>query len=919
MRIRIYLLAIVALYSACLFAFGSAPDTSRFRLRAEAGWSDFDQGNFEAALGVADSLLTLPETPANGKWLAYVAHLRAVCLYSLLRDEEAIEAYHRTRALKQRYHRPYDLYWHSREMSTLYRTTKQYQPAGLYLDSAYLHLDTSMVLNHFELLRDHGCLLDVQKACEQSLPIRRKAVKLAQRLDTVNQMWAYYDLAYTLAYLRKYEEARTQLLRAQKLNKVFPHPELKWYITACLGICEVQLENYAVGAALLEEAVVLGQAFDQDICCGNLAYLAKALVHLGRFESARPHLTHAENQLPGIEPGELKINVLTGMIDAYARMERYADAHRLTRQLFELKDSLYAQEARAEVLRVEEHFRNRELQSELGHTQRANQRQRNWLTVLLAFSAVLFLVGGTLWYFYRRHAKLLRVVGIKNERLRRHDARRTAFFQNLAHELRPSLQLVRSPLDLLREVAVTTRERDLLGLASRSAERMDKLVEDLIAFGRLEVMDLPLRTTMVNLNMELQGLLRGFALLAAEKGGELRYSLEIPPQLKVEVDADRLGKIVSNLLDNALKYGNPEQGIEVNAEITGEVLSIWVRDRGAGVPREEAEAIFVRKHRVARDLELPGQGLGLAYARKLSEQMGGRIDYRDRAGGGAEFELQLPLTSIAPAESPGVDRPRTPGYTPADCQHLLIVEDDRQMQQYLRLIFEGVYRVDVVDNARAAREQLTAKRYDLLLTDYMLSGMNGLELVGMLREEQTGYRDMPVIVMSASRSPGLRQKAMASGADDLMAKPFDPEALKARIDNLLELRSIRRKHTVSTPTPTILTGEPAFVREVERTIRERMDDEQFSAQLLAKELHRSQRQLEREVKQATGFSPATLIRELRLQRAHDYLSFGEVGTVGEAMQRIGYRNQASFTRVFKKRYGVSPGRLLMRRKEIVVG
>ena len=383
------------------------------------------------------------------------------------------------------------------------------------------------------------------------------------------------------------------------------------------------------------------------------------------------------------------------------------------------------------------------------------------------------------------------------------DQAKTTFFSNVSHELRTPLTLILGPLEQF--LAARPDHDGLLATAQRNATRLRRLVNDLLDFSRIEAGKL-------NLSLEPVDLGRATADVASlyrstiEAAG-LRFEVSSDPDLpSTLVDRTMWEKIVLNLVSNAFKFTHAGL-IEVRLRRVEETAVLSVRDTGVGIRPEDQARVFQRFFRVVESQGRTdeGTGIGLALVRELAQLHGGSAEVFSEPGRGSEFRITLPLrpaqadapAPLIPAALPVVHLStsgeartvtQTSGPTTALAQ-LLLADDDPDMADYMRRLLEPHWHVTVARSGREALDLALRQPPDVLLTDVMMPGLNGFELVRELRQHSS-TRSVPIIMVSARAGEGSHLDGLAAGADDYLVKPFSARDLVARVENLLMRRKL---------------------------------------------------------------------------------------------------------------------------------
>ncbi|WP_244639641.1 PAS domain-containing protein [Aureimonas endophytica] len=435
---------------------------------------------------------------------------------------------------------------------------------------------------------------------------------------------------------------------------------------------------------------------------------------------------------------------------------------------------------------------------------------------------------------YRSFFELLATqvsVALRNARAREDDRRRaeelaeldrakTAFFSNVSHEFRTPLTLLLGPLEeaIVDEAGTLADHRGELQIAHRNALRLLRLVNTLLDFSRVEADRAEASFEFCDLSVLTADLASNFRS-AMEKAG-LRLVVDAPslPRL-VRVDRDMFEKIVLNLLSNAFKFTH-EGTIDVRLREAGsDAVAFVVSDTGVGIPSDELPRVFERFHRIpgqhARSHE--GTGIGLALVRQLVALHGGDIAVESEGPGrGTTFTVVLPYGSATRASL--VDAPRDPGLRPqADAfveealrwlpgdenthagrhtpsprsrPRIILADDNADMRAYVQRLLGDSYDVIAVADGTQALAAVETSRPDLVVSDIMMPGLDGFALLHAMRSDPA-MATVPVIFLSARAGEEARVESLAAGADDHVVKPFGAQELRARIDGVLRLASLR--------------------------------------------------------------------------------------------------------------------------------
>lgn len=502
------------------------------------------------------------------------------------------------------------------------------------------------------------------------------------------------------------------------------------------------------------------------------------------------------------------------------------------------------------------------------------------------------------------------------------DTLKSRFFTNISHELRTPLTLMLGPVAAIqREQYGRNFEkiREVLAVVADNGERLQVLINEILSLSKLEAQGLQLEQQALQPSQLLRKLFQQFEPQAALQGIAFSLHDELPEDLVLSVDIKKLEKIIHNLLSNALKFTERGKQIQLRAQMQQTGWQVEVVDSGSGIHPKDLPHIFQRFYQSQQtDSQLQGgSGIGLALAKELAKLLGGQLSVQTVWQEGSTFRLCLPLEhSDKPPVSLQTTIPRLlPQHEQSSGtqkQHLLVVEDNAQLRQFLCDLLQAQYQISAVDNGAKAWHFLQeGSSIDLLLSDVMMPEMDGFELLKRVKKEL----DLPVVLLTARATKADQLEALRIGVDDYLTKPFDAQELLLRIQRLLE-NSQRRLEARAEQEPLessleALPPEKSSVKDnwletVERIMRQELQEPSFGINELAQRMHLSERQFRRRLKEQVGLSPNKYLISVRLQVARELLEAEVCTDLASVAQRVGYKNAQYFARKYKETYGRSP-------------
>lgn len=547
-----------------------------------------------------------------------------------------------------------------------------------------------------------------------------------------------------------------------------------------------------------------------------------------------------------------------------------------------------------------------------------------WAKLLYLSLAGGLLLGLAQGYQRRREARHLRAVAQMKER----------FFANITHELRTPLTLILGPTATLKATLTEPRWVAMLATIERNAQQLMNLMNQLLDLSRLEAGVVSVSEQYGEPGRVVSQLVESLRPQATEQGLTLRFS-DQTGQGVYWFDAEKLERIVLNLLTNALKFTR-QGGVTLRLEPG---VRLTVEDTGIGVPADQQPRIFERFYQSQVAGSLPGAGIGLALVEELVRVQGGRIfvespvltprEPGQQTGGqhgpGSRFTVELPYRLAAEAQSTA-EPPQVASISvlpPAPDQEpplLLIVEDNAELGEFIAQCLSPQYRILRATDGATGLALALESGPDLLISDVMMSPMDGITLCRTLKHDpRTSH--IPVILLTAKVTLDNRLEGLSGGADDYMTKPFHVGELQLRVGNLLARQQAQRdwfRAQLSRPLQPAGPGEPLIeadqgqqngssdplLLKINRLMERHLDEAQFGVEELALEIGMSRVHLYRKVKTLTGLTVSELLRNYRLKESTRLLGLGH--SVAETGYLVGFDTPSYFTKSFRALYGLTP-------------
>ena len=548
------------------------------------------------------------------------------------------------------------------------------------------------------------------------------------------------------------------------------------------------------------------------------------------------------------------------------------------------------------------------------------------------------------WYGFRQYMNRLRLqqtVVLRQQearQLRVIDEMKSRFFANITHEFRTPLTLILSPAQRLKASLEQPQHHRWITGIERNAHQLLQLINQLMDLAKADAQALKVEESRGLPGEFVSHLLQPFAEQA--EAGQISWHVQSEVTGEYWFDADKLERIVTNLVANALKFTPPGGAVQVTLS-AGEGIGLTVADTGVGLAAHELPHIFDRFYQVSNPASQPGHdrsdgagspsagdsvmgrpagtGIGLALVKELVALLQGRIEVNSQPGSGTVFTVYLPFRPVAesvpvqepPMGAPAIDPaqkrqdlPRIADYQPA----VLLVEDNDELASFIADSLPQHYRISRAANGAEGLELAFAQVPDLVISDVMMPIMDGYALCQRLKDDgRTNH--IPLILLTAKAAHASRMEGLSRGADDYLTKPFHIDELRLRVYNLL-LRQERLRHWVrqsltQVREPSAAPSPPdPFVAQVYNVLDSVLDQSDFSVDQLADALAVSVRTLHRKLSALTGMSANELLRSYRLRQAARLLAQGQ--PVSEVAYRVGFETLSYFSKCFKEQFGQSP-------------
>jgi len=490
------------------------------------------------------------------------------------------------------------------------------------------------------------------------------------------------------------------------------------------------------------------------------------------------------------------------------------------------------------------------------------------------------------------------------------------FFTTIAHEIRTPLSLITAPLEEVinkdKEDNETTQN---LLIVEKNCKRLTVLVNQLLDFRKMDSTQYVVNPENIDLKELITELYERFKKTAQKRHIDFSLNLPLHENIKVNSDADALIKIIGNLLTNALKYTKDKivLSLIINSDKS---YTVTVEDNGRGISDIHKKLIFDPFYQAQKEDGKIGIGLGLSLAKNLTELLGGSIVATDNKNRGVTFVFHFSdlkssfIETALPVDEPVMASIEKDNVVESNSRYsILIVEDNPDMVSFIKKALLVEYTADSVLNAEEALHLLEEKNYDIIISDIMMPGIDGISFVKKLKSE-ISYSHIPVILLSAKTENAVKIEGLLSGADVFIEKPFSMSYLKAQISSLLEnrktmLEAFNRSPLISYSNLASNKNDEVFLNRLNEEIEKHISDENFSVESLIDILNISRSNLQRKLKSIGDVTPGDYLRNYRLRKACKLLLETDM-RINEVAYSVGFSSPSYFAKVFQKTYNMLP-------------
>lgn len=777
-------------------------------------------------------------------------------------------------------------------------------------DSIFMVLGKNDI-NHGNVLSNIGVIFLRQKNFDKSLEYFSKAENVYHLSNNIyGQNLIRFRFAEVYFQKEDYENAK------KYANEALPFFEGNSIYPVLIDL-KIILSNIYYKEGNKEESITYSkEALSHSKMIGDTSKMASSANSLGRsyllnkdFNKAISVFMEAIEYANATNKLGEKVEIVLGIAEAYENLGDYKNATSYLKRYKNLHDSLQEKRAVAEVNELEAKYKTKLKDGEIERLQLANsiqtQKKKNQLILFISIFIIFVLLAFLIFYTNRKKI-------ITAQKIKELDEFKTRFFNNISHEFRTPLTLIKSPLQHLMSNEADVQKLEKYQLIDKSTNRMIQLVDQILTLSKIQSKEIQFLFKEVSLKSYFSYFIEPYQYQAEQKKISLHLTNTVA--LNAWLDMDILEKILANLLGNALKY-TPEKGeIELYIEsISNEKLRIMVTNKPVEIT--EPDKIFERHYQGSKTEG--GAGIGLSLVKELVKAYKGNVNYTFQ-NSTLCMEVVIPTTKTELELLGGVfiesqiqliESNSNPQDMPNELPSILIADDNPSIIQVLSDFLNKDFLIFSASNGAEAFKKAKEIMPDLVITDIMMPGSDGFSLIKKLKSEPlTSF--VPIMVLTANENTENELAATDLKVDAYFLKPFNNDIIKSKVHAILESRKqLQEKYSQELILMPINIDIPdldkVFIDRAQNIIESNLSNSEFSVEDFASHMAMSRMQLHRKLKLLLGISATEYIKQYRLQTAKVLLENSKLN-VSEVAYNTGFNDPNYFSKCFKEVFGESP-------------
>lgn len=573
-----------------------------------------------------------------------------------------------------------------------------------------------------------------------------------------------------------------------------------------------------------------------------------------------------------------------------------------------LYDSLYNIERSEAVAELQEQYQTKEQKQQIQLLEADQQIQQLWVYGLIGGLAFISIIAVLIYYLLSNRVKTKNSLLQQEKQL---EEMKSNFFLNIAHELRTPLTLIRGPLnELMTSISLTSNQQRSFTRIQKNSEKLVDMAEEILQVSKMESEKLEIQEIAIPFKLAINKIFEAYQSQAESQ--EINYTLKdhVNHDFWYVTDKAKFEKILDVLLSNAFKYSRGTGTITFIVEETQDgLLHFQVKDTGVGIDKKDLTNVFKRYYQSSHvsQFKLGGVGIGLSLAQDMARALGGDITVESEMGKGTTFHVKL-------AKNVDQDKHETPSIPVtsttntatkskievqnSDSFHVLVVEDDPDILDYIEEILGEDYRVSTATNGLQALDKMIAnpKVFDLIISDAMMPEMDGFEFLEQIKANDQ-FNSIPFIMLTAMTNDRHRIKALTIGVRDYLTKPFTAQGLKATCAHHLS-----KQQTLQSISSN--DGEE-WLQKIQEALLVYRSEAIFEVEVLAAEQQLTPEQFKTRLHDQTGMSPETYFLEVKLQEIRRLIDTNSYYVLSDLIEEFGFNDTDIFIKDYNERFGTN--------------
>ncbi len=810
-----------------------------------------------------------------------------------------------------------------------------------------------------------GNILYDQEKVGAAINTYHKALRIFDSLKVYSESAHLLNvIANSYAYINENELAENNYLRAITIQKGFNDSSSVSYMLGNLGSLYTSMKKYDLALDVYEESLewshgsvvqkleaefgiaiihhalgaydkaLVGYQLSQSLCNElkdyvQLAYVyqnfADLYLNMGKLDLVEGYLDMAsalgvQYSIAGFEFGLDEIRH-----QYYYQLGDHRLAYDLLKKSRAASDSFYDLDIMKQLQEVEVEYELIRQENELAlkdlELTRAAEKLEKWRkqrSILIAVALIFLIVAIMILRSQRLKAKANRLLAIKNieiqdmnQEIQKMESAKSKWFVNISHELRTPLTLIQGPIK--HALSVLPKQDPVikdLEVADRNVARLQKLINEILDLSNMEAGRIQLNKGEFDLVNTISIVIASFDHLSRELNIDIKFDHASADLLLVFGDQDKIQNVLVNLIASAFDASKKNDFIHVLLE-SGDELVLTIKDTGRGMSKEVLERIFDQdfQSETLHSGERDGFGVGLVLAREIINLHEANLNVESLEGLGTKYTIRFPKGMVLFSERfedaaiPVLADYKERKHGEPFVNKILVVDDNLDMRQYITKLLKSDYEVTTACDGMDALEQLKISVPDLIISDVMMPRMDGITFAREVKKSAE-WSHIPFVTISAIGEEQEKVSTLRIGIDDYLVKPFNPEELIVRVENLLRNNQERNKPELSDEEE--IPVEQKLIKTLEQFVLDDIKNSTINVARLAEIVSMSERQVYRYIRKMTGLSPANFVKEIRLQKAKDLLMKNSYSRASEIAYAVGFQQPGYFSTVFKKRFGRSP-------------